>query len=42
MNYLLSKLAVVVERRLNRQGKTAGGAHTQVVPGVQDLDPKTV
>jgi glutamate transport system permease protein len=41
MNYLLSRLAVVVERRLNRQGKTAGGAHTQVVPGVQDLDPKT-
>lgn len=26
MNYLLSRLAVLVEKRLNRRGKTAGGA----------------
>ncbi|MFW5471741.1 amino acid ABC transporter permease [Knoellia sp. CPCC 206450] len=32
MNYLLSRLAVTVERRLNRRGKTAGGAHTTAVP----------
>lgn len=33
MNYLLSRLAVTVEKRLNRRGKTAGGAHTNAVPG---------
>jgi len=42
MNYLLSRLAVLVERRLNRRGKTAGGAHTPVIPGVQNLDPNAI
>ncbi|KGN34600.1 glutamate ABC transporter permease [Knoellia sinensis KCTC 19936] len=32
MNYLLSRLAVTVEKRLNRRGKTAGGAHLDAVP----------
>lgn len=32
MNYLLSRLAVTVEKRLNRRGKTAGGAHATAVP----------
>lgn len=32
MNYLLSRLAVTVEKRLNRRGKTAGGAHATTVP----------
>lgn len=39
MNYLLSRLAVVVEKRLNRRGKTAGGAQKQAIPGVVNLDP---
>lgn len=32
MNYLLSRLAVTVEKRLNRRGKTAGGAHATPAP----------
>lgn len=39
MNYLLSRLAVVVEKRLNRRGKIAGGAQKQAIPGVVNLDP---